>query len=204
MKFADLKPSLANSFSRINAHASHRWPVFLFRIIGIERLSQISFDPEAELFARDGVIVKRVKDLISDIRIRYPADDFFAGVEISLESSLVRDHYNAYEKAFEVLDATSWTILKEKAISHFNDERSGQRKQAFFNVLNEAFACQWLMHHGFSQVKVIAENRKRTPDISYVDETEEKFCEVKTIGISDDEIFRRSSQKAFDGSAYLN
>ncbi len=85
--------------------------------------------------------MKRIRELVAEIRKTYPADDFFADFEESCRiEPLKRNHYRSYNDALGMLDDESWNILKEKAIEHFYNERVGQRKQAFFNQLNEAFA----------------------------------------------------------------
>lgn len=115
--------------------------------------------------------------------------------------------FNTIENALITLDSESWQVLKGKALEHFKSHREGQKKQDFFNQLNEAFAYQYLISQGYSYVKILSEsNRKndKTPDISYVDNGKEYFCEVKTIGISLDEIFRRSATNEYvDRSNYI-
>src|SRR3974390_3112899 len=102
------------------------------------------------------------------------------------------------------LDASSWKILKKKAVDHYMNQRRGQRKQGFFNQLNEAFAYRYLCRRGFRRVRFIQEGAQKTPDIRFSDHGILKCCEVKTIGISDDEIKRRSSNSVFDGSNYIS
>jgi len=85
--------------------------------------------------------VRRIRELITLAKGTLPGDNFFAGVEQSLKAMpLARRHYQAYERALRTLDEESWAILKDKAIAHFTDHRPGQRKQGFFNQLNDAFA----------------------------------------------------------------
>jgi hypothetical protein len=102
-----------------------------------------------------------------------------------------------------ILDDEPWNNLKEKAIEHFEDEREGQRKQAFFNHLNEAFAYRYLVRRGFKKVRLIRESKEKTPDISFVDRETQSYCEVKTMGLSDDEIRRRASHSVQDGAVYF-
>lgn len=52
----------------------------------------------------------------------------------------MKKYYQVYNNALIVLDDESWKILKEKALQHYFDHRRGQKKQSFFNQLNEAFA----------------------------------------------------------------
>lgn len=149
--------------------------------------------------------MKRFRELVADIRKRYPADDFFADFEKSCRlEPFKKKHYRSYNDALILLDNESWNILKEKAIGHFGNEREGQRKQGFFNQLNEAFAYRYLLRRGFRNVRFIKEGNERTPDISFVDRGTQSHCEVKTIGISDGEINRRSSHKLYDCGVYFN
>jgi hypothetical protein len=149
--------------------------------------------------------MKRFRELITDIRERYPADDFFADFEKSCRlEPYKKKHYRSYNDALMLLDNESWNILKEKAIEHFENERIGQRKQGFFNQLNESFAYRYLLCRGFKNVRFLKERKQKCPDIRFVDRGTESYCEVKTVGISDDEINRRSSKGAYDGEVYFN
>src|SRR5262245_21184870 len=112
--------------------------------------------------------MKRVFELINAVKQSYPNDCFFDGVHNSLKvSSQARAQYRAYESAFQYLDSESWKELKTKAIQHIQDHRQGQLKQGFFNQLNYAFAYQYIVRKGYQQVKILAETRRTTPDLSY-------------------------------------
>jgi len=138
--------------------------------------------------------MRRMRELINRVQATHPEDTFFNGVDDSLRTlSQARAYYRAYDRALELLDEKSWQQLSIKAISHFQNHRQGQLKQGFFNQLNEAFAYQYLVRRGFTDVKVLAERSTKTPDLEYRDRKKQRFCEVKTIGISENEIFRRSS-----------
>ena len=149
--------------------------------------------------------MKRFIELVADVRERFPDDDFFADFDDSCRVEPVkRKHYRSYNEALMQLDDESWNILREKAIGHFKDERDGQRKQSFFNQLNESFAYRYLLRRGFENIQFIKEGKKKSPDISYIDRGTESYCEVKTVGLSDDEIGRRSSHGVHDGGVYFN
>jgi hypothetical protein len=149
--------------------------------------------------------MKRFRELIARIQERYPSDDFFAKFEQSCGAEpSIRSHYRSYNKALMLLDNKSWSVLSEKAINHFRDERKGQRKQGFFNQLNEAFAYRYLLRRGFKDIQFIKETKGKTPDISFVDRGTVGYCEVKTIGISDAEINRRETPGVHDGRVYFN
>lgn len=149
--------------------------------------------------------MKRFRELIVEIRKKYPGGDFFADFESStLGEPIRRKHYRSYNDALMMLDDDSWDILKAKAIDHFKDKREGQRKQGFFNQLNEAFAYRYLLHRGFKNIRLIREASQKRPDIRFDDQEKESYCEVKTIGISDNEIERRSSERVYDGGVYFS
>jgi len=70
--------------------------------------------------------------------------------------------------------------------------------------LNEAFAYRYLVRQGCSEVRLIKEDGTRSPDISFIIDKAQRYCEVKTLGISDDEIDRRTSGDVFDGRYYVH
>ena len=148
--------------------------------------------------------MRRVLELIQSVVDAHPNDTFFNEFEPSLKTNLQkRAYYRAYNRAFLTLDEESWQILKCKSIAHFCDHRDGQLKQGFFHQLNEAFAYEFLLREGFSCVQLIPERKKqKTPDISYKHEGAQHYCEVKSIGISNDEITKRHSGGYIDGSVY--
>lgn len=147
--------------------------------------------------------MKRIKELISSIGTRYPGDQFFADFDSSCEISKDKKSlYLLYEKALRSLDTESWGILKAKALRHYRDHREGQLKQGFFNQLNEAFAYRYLALSGASAVRFVPEGTKPTPDLSYVTNGAKMHCEVKTLGISNDEIDRRNGGYAYGGAVY--
>ena len=49
-----------------------------------------------------------------------------------------------------------------------------------------------------------SKGKQERPDNHLVDRVKERYCEVKTLGISDDETNRRASHKAWDGAVYFN
>jgi hypothetical protein len=149
--------------------------------------------------------MRRLRELIAAVREKYPSDDFFADFEhLCRIEPLIQRHYRSYNDAMMLLDEESWNILRRKAIKHFPDERKGQRKEAFFNQLNEAFAYRYLLRRGCEKVRFIKEGKEKRPDISFVDRGMQSYCEVKTIGISDNEITRRETRGIQDGGIYLN
>jgi len=149
--------------------------------------------------------MRRFRELITAIRKKYSSDKFFADFEETyrLEPTRLR-HYRSYDEALRLLDDESWKILEEKAIKHFKNERRGQRKEGFFNQLNEAFAYRYLLRRGCQNIRFIKEATEKTPDISFVDRGIEGYCEVKTIGLSDAEIRRRETPGIKDHNVYFD
>ena len=150
--------------------------------------------------------MRRINELIAEIRNKYPNDKFFLDFKNSCRidpTKTKRKQYNAYSRSIMLLDDESWGILKQKTLQHYRDHRGGQRKQGFFNQLNEAFAYRYLVNKGFKNVRFIREGTKKKPDIKFNINGTQHYCEVKTLGISDAEINRRSSMEAYDGSVYL-
>jgi hypothetical protein len=144
----------------------------------------------------------RIRELITLVNNRYPSDCFFSNFDLTLDNSELRADYQAYERAFRVLDPESWRDLQEKAMAHFLDHRPGQRKQGFFNQLNDAFAYQYLLRRGFKRIRVLRETGNTQPDLEYMDGNEKLYCEVKTLGVSNEEITRRHAPTRFRSSIY--
>jgi hypothetical protein len=142
--------------------------------------------------------MRRIRELIETVSSKYPGDQFFDDfAETCRTNPSKRAAYRRYEDALRVLDKRSWEVLKDKAVMHFQDHRSGQLKQGFFNQLNEALAYRHLVRSGCTEVRMVPEQSSSTADICYIEAGELKHCEVKTLGISDDEIGRRCSANVF-------
>ncbi|HEY8084775.1 MAG TPA: hypothetical protein VIE69_04110 [Methylophilaceae bacterium] len=147
--------------------------------------------------------MRHIRELIKMTKVAYPRDEFFANFDETMKVlPEKRVHYQAYERALALLDSESWAVLRNKAIAHFTDHRTGQRKQGFFNQLNDAFAYQHLIRRGYDQVRVLREVGTTQPDIEYMDGSKKSFCEVKTIGISEELIARRQAVQVHNSSIY--
>ena len=144
----------------------------------------------------------RFRELVTLIQAKHPHDNFFANYERKLSTPELGDDYRTYDSALTLLDPQSCIELRTKAIKHFLDHWRGQLKQGFFNQLNEAFAYGHLVRRGYRGVRVLPEDGKTQPDLEYVDGGERLFCEVKTVGISDEEIARRDAPARFRSSIY--
>ncbi|ASQ90667.1 hypothetical protein CHL67_06760 [Prosthecochloris sp. GSB1] len=149
--------------------------------------------------------MKRIREIIADIRNRYPTDDFFSDFEETYSiSASKKKAYQAYGKVLNKLDEQSWKVLKEKALNQFKNHREGQRKQGFFNQLNEAFAYSYLANQRCKNISFLKEDGNMKPDIEYVFKNSKGYCEVKTLSISDLEIDRRGSLSVIDGEVYCS
>ena len=149
--------------------------------------------------------MKRFNELVAGVRDRYPGDTFFVHFESSCKAiPLKLKNYKVYERAFLALDPASWKALQEKALDHYLDHRPGQLKQGFFNQLNEAFAYRFLKNQGFKGITFVPESKQKSPDLSFLHQRRRRYCEVKTLSISEAAISRRAKGTVFDGSTYSN
>lgn len=139
------------------------------------------------------------------MQVAHSQDGFFADLDLTFRvSPQACAMYRAYDRAFQCLDPESWQELSAKATRHFRDHRNGQLKQGFFNQLNEAFAYQYLVGRGYTGVRILPETGQPQPDLVFSNRGRHDYCEVKTIGISDDEISRRSTPQVVNGSTYYD
>jgi hypothetical protein len=139
--------------------------------------------------------MKRIHEIITDVKNRFPDDNFFSDFEKRLRNNEdIRKSYQAYGRALNELDDNSWQVLKDKALRHYKNHRDGQKKQGFFNQLNEAFAYRYLKKKGCNSILFLEEDGNKKPDIEYIRMNARGYCEVKTLGISDIEIELRASQ----------
>jgi hypothetical protein len=150
-------------------------------------------------------MMRRIRELINVVRSRYPEDSFFSDFEGSCQISTEKKrYYKTYDDSLRYLDSASWEILKQKALNHFLNHRKGQWKQGFFNQLNEAFAYRYLSNKNYSSVTILPECGQMTPDIRFGKPNQPSYCEVKTIGISDNEIKKRKSMQVYNGHIYAS
>lgn len=148
--------------------------------------------------------MKRIYELVHEVSNRFD-DDFFKNFEALIKINPGKQKaYSVYNRALMILDNESWKILKSKALNHYKDEREGQRKNGFFNILNEAFAYEYLIDKGSENVRFLKEKKgERRPDMTFMIMGIKKYCEVKTINISKNEMTRRERPpKGYEGSIY--
>lgn len=129
-----------------------------------------------------------LKDLLCD-----PAhpDAFFKDFENHLKIPNSLETYAAWEKELQELDSLAWDFLKTKAKNYLL-KRGGRGWQQLFDALGEALGYTYLKKdEGCPDVRFIAENSSKTPDLIGVCGTGSILCDVKTINISDKEIDAR-------------
>jgi hypothetical protein len=155
--------------------------------------------------------MQRILEIIKEIRHRYPDDGFFKDFESSVEENeLKREYYHVYENTLTTIDHNAWCFFKEKVVKNFlSNQRDGQQKQGFFHLLNESFAYKYLKLKGYINIEFLPElpkKKQKQPDLRFQIQEEIGFCEVKSIGISNDEIARRActSFEYKDRSIYYN
>lgn len=151
--------------------------------------------------------MKLLNELIQKVTTSKKYDGFFDQIELDpINQPLAYQWYEAYEQAFLCLDSESWNILSAKAIEHYRQHRDGQLKEAFYNQLNEAFAYQYLQNQGYKNIKILDDSakKKKIPDLSYEIMGKQFYCEVKSIGVSVDELSRSQSGESYEGSVYYS
>ncbi|MGH8544048.1 MAG: hypothetical protein ACREX3_10565 [Gammaproteobacteria bacterium] len=156
--------------------------------------------------------MRRLRQLLRELRAECPDDWYLKQCEESRrQSRVLRSHFESYARAVEALDASAWEVLRQKAITHFKSDHARRGKQAFFNQLNEAFAYRFLVQEGHKSVSFIPENegqkskgkKSKTSDLRFLENDRGRYCEVKTLSVSDAQIERYKSTAVFDGSMYF-
>lgn len=138
----------------------------------------------------------RVKETLCECEAKYPDDNYLEGWREKIDLPEFHKHWLYIEKDLQILDSANWLQLREKAVSRFKNYRKGQDKQDFINLLNEAKGFRHLKDIGCIDVCFIEETSKsKSPDVKGLLNNETIYCEVKTIGISNDEIdFRKDNE----------
>jgi hypothetical protein len=137
-----------------------------------------------------------LKDCITDPS---SPNAYFQNFDQNLASSEhIRDVYLRRERALQGLDAAAWNHLKGEA-SRFLTARDEHARgwQQLFDVLNEAWAYNYLKSIDCRKLAFIPRSRFQTPDLEGFLGPDRILCEVKTINISEEEVaFRTGPMKA--------
>jgi hypothetical protein len=147
----------------------------------------------------------RFYELVGELEKRFPTDWWIVSRR---ESARILDENSfpqiaIYDRALCALDDDSWTILSERAIEVFSEPKRDRGKSQFFNLLNEALAYEYLILNGFNSVRLLRANSKnKSPDICCSRDFETRYCEVKTIGVSGEELARIRSEEVFSSAVY--
>ena len=131
--------------------------------------------------------VYEIRDLIQDPN---QADAYFKDFDNSIREPSKNRVWLEREQAWQKLDPDAWAFLKDKAQRYLTvKDSNGRGWQQLFDILNEAYAYNFLKDDGCSNVKFIQESSLSSPDLKAEKDGCKVLCEVKTINISDDEVF---------------
>jgi hypothetical protein len=154
----------------------------------------------------------RLKLLLTELRSKFPDDSYLRDHDGIIKESLVLSRiHDSYERVLATLDVGAWEVLRNKAMQNFTHHESARGKQAFFDHLNEAFAYRFLLRSGCSCISFIEEpatqkkkgGQVRSPDLRFMQDGVVRYCEVKTINVSDNQLARDSSfDRAYDSSIF--
>ncbi len=137
-----------------------------------------------------------LKDRITDPT---SSDAYFHDFDQNLASSAhVKAVYVRCERTLQGLDDDAWEHLKQEALPFLTTrDKRGRGWQQLFNILNEARAYNYLKSLGCTNLHFIPRSHERSPDLEGSLVPDRVLCEVKSIGISDEEIsFRTGPLKA--------
>ena len=154
----------------------------------------------------------RLKSLLTELRSKFPDDSYLKHHDLKIKESLVlRRLQGLYERVLATLDDDAWRTLRKKSIRNFPLGQSIRGKQALYDHLNEAFAYRFLLRSGCSNISFLdnAETLKKkgmhikSPDLRFTQDGAVRYCEVKTINISNDQLAREIlSGVAHDSSIF--
>lgn len=158
-------------------------------------------------------IMERLKHLISELK-KTADDDWWLNEVSSIieeDDDFFLDDLKVYGKALEVLDEGSWREFAKKAAGYIKQDSRRRGKQQFTNILNEVLAYEYLVSTGRSSVQFVPEsaeggskNKPKSPDIQFLENGEKSFCEVKTIGVSEEELDRAEADEIYSATVYYS
>lgn len=142
--------------------------------------------------------MSRFNDIIQKIEQRCPNDWWITATKKHVQEDhpfdpRYKEIISKYNKALDCLDSESFSILKNKICMNFRGEKEqisgGRGKHQMFDLMNEAFAYEFLLNRGARNVRFLQEkNENKTPDIKFERCGSVGYCEVKTIHISDKQL----------------
>ncbi|MCU7863659.1 MAG: hypothetical protein KZQ92_06745 [Candidatus Thiodiazotropha sp. (ex Lucinoma borealis)] len=147
----------------------------------------------------------RMEEILELLVEKYLDDWWLNDLKIVIknEEDFLLDQLNIYSNALEVLDIESWVVIREKVVIAFKQNTKRRGKQQFFNLLNEVLAYEYLIEANYQSVTLLRENGiEKTPDIKFFKNETECYCEVKTIGNSEEELDRTENMESFNDSTY--
>ncbi|MEW8025806.1 MAG: hypothetical protein AB2803_19130 [Candidatus Thiodiazotropha sp.] len=148
----------------------------------------------------------RMEELLQLLLDKYQDDWWLNDLKIVIENEedYLLDKLNIYSDALEVLDIESWVVIRDKVVIAFKQSTKRRGKQTFFNLLNEVLAYEYLTESKYQNVSLLREHGiEKTPDIKFFNNETECYCEVKTIGVSEEELDRIEKMESFNDSIYF-
>lgn len=115
-----------------------------------------------------------------------------------------RQAFVCLEKELQGLDNDAWGALKSEASPYLVRRHLSRAWEQLFNILNHAYAYNYLKGIGCSNVRFIPRSDRQTPDLEGLLDSVRVLCEVKTINTSDDELQARRESTARDIKSQLN
>ncbi|MEW8646559.1 MAG: hypothetical protein AB2563_10700 [Candidatus Thiodiazotropha endolucinida] len=147
----------------------------------------------------------RMEEILQLLIDEYQDDWWLNDLKIVIENDedFLLDQLNIYSEALKILDIESWVVIRDKVVIAFKQNTKRRGKQAFFNLLNEVLAYEHLIEANYQDVSLLSENgNKKTPDLKFFKNKTECYCEVKTIGVSEEELDRTENMESFNDSIY--
>ena len=137
-----------------------------------------------------------IYELVDAIEDRKSPSAYFRDFESEIEESPSKAQvWAAREAQFASMDHLSWEALRSEASPYLTAKDAiGRGWSQLIAILNQARAHNYLKRHGCLEIAFVPRSRKsgiETPDIKASLVEQEVLCEVKTLGISDDEVKAR-------------
>ena len=141
--------------------------------------------------------------MINKVEEVYPQDQWIKDFRLLENDECFLPKIDKYEEALAVLSDKSWRLIEIKTIESFKQNIKRRGKQAFSNHLNEALAYMFLKDFGFEKIEFIQENNnKKSPDIEFYEDDIKYYCEVKTIGESEQQLNIYENNETNDDGMY--
>lgn len=149
--------------------------------------------------------MSRLEALLKIVSTQYPDDWWITAFKVMLDNGdgILLDQLKIYSRPLDLLDEESWKVIRDKATTSFRQNIRRRGKQSFFNLLNETLAYEYLVESNYENVSLLKEHGKvKVPDVKFSKDGSDYYCEVKTIGVSEEELDRAGKEDCYDSSVY--